>query len=82
MAPDTKVPDGRTDNAKTISLRLWRGIINRPLMPLLLEEVIHNAVCGVFHQGTSFAVCGVFHQGTMLCVECFTRSHRSHIGIE
>ncbi|KAH3787066.1 hypothetical protein DPMN_165185 [Dreissena polymorpha] len=31
MAPDTKVPDGRTagrtDNAKTISLRLWRGII-------------------------------------------------------
>ena len=35
MAPDTKVPDGRmdgrtagwTDNAKTISIRLWRGII-------------------------------------------------------
>ncbi|KAH3842770.1 hypothetical protein DPMN_116274 [Dreissena polymorpha] len=35
MAPDTKVPDGRadgrtagrTDNTKTISLRLWRGII-------------------------------------------------------
>jgi len=38
MAPDTKVPDGRTegrtagrtagrtDNAKTISLRLWQGI--------------------------------------------------------
>ncbi|KAH3809929.1 hypothetical protein DPMN_138311 [Dreissena polymorpha] len=36
MAPDTKVPDGRTDsrmdrrtdNAKTITLRLWRGIKN------------------------------------------------------
>ncbi|KAH3894939.1 hypothetical protein DPMN_019099 [Dreissena polymorpha] len=29
MAPDTKVPDGRTarrtDNAKTISIGLWRG---------------------------------------------------------
>ncbi|KAH3894868.1 hypothetical protein DPMN_019027 [Dreissena polymorpha] len=33
MAPDTKVLDGRTagrtDNAKTISLRLWREIIKR-----------------------------------------------------
>ncbi|KAH3738928.1 hypothetical protein DPMN_045571, partial [Dreissena polymorpha] len=46
MAPDTKVPArrtagrtaGRTDNTKTISLRLWRGIITIPWTNINLSD--------------------------------------------
>ncbi|KAH3880978.1 hypothetical protein DPMN_004900 [Dreissena polymorpha] len=48
MAPDTKVPDGqtagRTDNAKTISLHLWRGIKNILTMVKFLTMVEPNTL--------------------------------------
>ncbi|KAH3733902.1 hypothetical protein DPMN_040341 [Dreissena polymorpha] len=67
MAPDTKVPDGRTDgwtdgrtdNAKTISLRLWQGIINKRHQTTHHERRLYpkrGIVCSSSHCVNTFFV--------------------------
>ncbi|KAH3816493.1 hypothetical protein DPMN_118009 [Dreissena polymorpha] len=65
MSSDTKVPDRWTDNAKTISLRLWRGIIRQRTLLHVFQptktifKLVQNAPppsgCHVFQaKGTIF----------------------------
>ncbi|KAH3749371.1 hypothetical protein DPMN_183868 [Dreissena polymorpha] len=55
--------DGRTDNAKTISLRLWRGIINDKMQSQKLSMRILYSCLSLFKKSRS----KIIHEWAMLC---------------